>query len=111
VTAKQEAVLRAVREACGEAAAAGELPVFLAGLEQARVEAVLSAASRPELPDAALTLEQAAAMFGEPPETFRRRPDVVKAQIRRPGERRLRYLRSELERILRDRLAANTEEL
>jgi hypothetical protein len=57
--------------------------------------------------DEALALPAAAALLGEPVETFRRRLDYRKALLRLPGERRLRYSRAVLERILRDRLAAN----
>jgi hypothetical protein len=45
--------------------------------------------------------------MGERPETFRRRLDYRRALISRPGERRLRYSRMELERIRRDRIASN----
>lgn len=55
--------------------------------------------------DEALSLPAAAALMGEPAETFRRRVDY--RLLGRPGERRLRYSRSELERIRRDRLAGN----
>jgi hypothetical protein len=109
VTIKGQEALRLVREAALEAAAAGELPAFFGAVMQAGFESLLLAA-RPDPSDAALTLEDAAAMFGEPTETFRRRPDVLKARVDLPGERKHRYLRSELERILRDRLAANAIE-
>ena len=49
----------------------------------------------------------ASSLTEEPVETFRWRLDYRKALLRRPGERRLRYSRVVLERILRDRLAAN----
>jgi hypothetical protein len=109
VTIKGQEALRLVREAAIEAAAAGELPAFFGAVMQVGFES-FQLAARPEPPDAALTLEDAAKMFGEPTETFRRRADVLKARIRRPGERRLRYLRSELERILHDRAAVNAIE-
>lgn len=77
----------------------------LADLEE-RLGAALSDALRPEIPDQVLDLEAAALFMGEPPQTFRRRPEYLKACIRRPGERRLRYSRAELERIKADRLAS-----
>jgi hypothetical protein len=62
---------------------------------------------RPESTDEALTLKEAAKLFGESPHTFRQRLEFRKALISRVGERRLRYSRAELERIKRDRIAAN----
>lgn len=61
----------------------------------------------PDQPDKGLSLAEAADLFGDPPSTFRRRLEYRKALISRPGERRLRYSRAELERIRRDRLARN----
>lgn len=58
--------------------------------------------------DEALGLGAAAKFMGEPTETFRRRLDYRKALLTRPGERRLRYSRAELDRIKRDRLASNS---
>lgn len=79
----------------------------LATLEEA-LGGLLGEALRPErVVDEALTLSAAAALLGEPVETFRRRLDYRKALVRRLGERRLRYSRAALERILKDRLAAN----
>jgi hypothetical protein len=80
----------------------------LADLDLALVGAVEDQ-ERPTLaePDVVLSLEEAAAFMGEPASTFRRRPEYLKALISRPGERRKRYSRVELERIKADRLAAN----
>lgn len=75
------------------------------------LEALTAAFAAPVAPDSGpdegLSLPEAARVMGEPPETFRRRLEHRKALLRRPGERRLRYSRSELERIRRDRLAGN----
>ncbi len=79
----------------------------LAGLEEALGAALGGAVAEEAKPDEALDLPAAAALLGEPVETFRRRLDYRKALLRRPGERRLRYSRAALERILRDRLAGN----
>lgn len=79
----------------------------LASLEEALGGLLGEALRHEKAPDEALTLPAAAALLGEPVETFRRRLDYRKALLRRPGERRLRYSRAALERILRDRLAAN----
>jgi hypothetical protein len=57
--------------------------------------------------DEALDLTAAAGLFNEPPNTFRQRLEYRKALISRPGERRLRYSRVALERILMDRLAVH----
>lgn len=57
--------------------------------------------------DAVLSLKKAARYMGEPTETFRRRGEYLKARVSRDGERRARYSRAELDRIKRDRLAAN----
>ncbi|MGH9367262.1 MAG: hypothetical protein ACRD3M_06280 [Thermoanaerobaculia bacterium] len=76
----------------------------LAGLEEALGGALGPPASAA---DEALPLAAAAALMGEPASTFRRRLDYRKALLSRPGERRLRYSRAELERIRQDRLAAN----
>ncbi len=111
MTIKEQEALRLVREAATEAAAAGGLPDFLAELERARSEALLAAVAPlptpPRPSDETLSLKAAAAFMGEPVETFRRRLDYRKALLRRPGERRLRYARAELERIRGDRLAGN----
>jgi hypothetical protein len=56
----------------------------------------------------ALGLEAAAASFGEAPSTFRQRLEYGKALVSQPGERRLRYSRAALERILGDRLAESS---
>jgi hypothetical protein len=53
------------------------------------------------------SLQEAAEAMGEPASTFRRRPEYLKALISRPGERRRRYSRAQLERIKTDRLEAN----
>ncbi len=82
-----------------------ELMRELAALEEC-LGSELDRAFRPPV-DETLSAEQAAAFLGEPLETFRRRLDYRKALLRRPGERRLRYSRAELERIRRDRLAGN----
>ena len=75
----------------------------LAELED-RVGEAFAAAADPEPVDEVIGLEEAARLMGEPASTFRRRPEFLKARISRPGERRLRYSRAELERIKRDRL-------
>jgi hypothetical protein len=85
----------------------------LAELEEALGRAVsetlrASPAAVPAAPDETFSLAQAAAHLGEPPETFRRRLDYRKARVSRPGERRLRYSRAELDRIQRDRLAVSS---
>jgi hypothetical protein len=107
-----EDVFASLRQAAAKATAAGALPSFLGELERVRTEALLTASLPPVLPapedaTAALGVREAAAMFGEPVETFRRRLEYRKALLTRPGERRLRYSRHELERIRRDRLAGN----
>lgn len=107
-----EEVLAPVRAAAAAAHAAGALPAFLGELERIRAEALLTAALPPVFPareeaTRALDLGEAAAMFGEPIETFRRRLEYRKALLTRPGERRLRYSRDVLERIRKDRLAGN----
>jgi hypothetical protein len=84
----------------------------LAELEEDLGRAVAEALSREapsEVPrdDEGLGLVEAARFMGERPETFRRRLDYRRALISRPGERRLRYSRMELERIRRDRIASN----
>ena len=58
----------------------------------------------PGPPDETIGLPEAAALAGEPTETFRRRLVYRKALVSRPGERRLRYSRRALERIAADRL-------
>ena len=83
-----------------------ELLRELAALEE-RMGGELEVALRPPVIDDTLNAEQAAAFLGEPVETFRRRLEYRKALLRRPGERRLRYSRAELERIRRDRLSAS----
>ena len=66
----RQETLAAVRSAAHDAAAAGELPAFLAELERVRVEAVLGAvASPPVLPTAKgpgrlLSVQEAAARLG-----------------------------------------------
>jgi hypothetical protein len=90
-----------------------ELPAALAELERIRAEALLAAATssvgafRPpeETSDQILDLKAAAAFMGEVPAVFLRRPEYLKASIRRPGERKHRFSRNVLERIIRDRLA------
>jgi hypothetical protein len=70
VTVRQQDAIDAVREAASEASAAGQLPAFLAAVEQVRVEAVLAAAgprevpATPKLPGRVLTVHQAAARLG-----------------------------------------------
>ena len=86
---------------CGRRAA---LLRELADLEE-RLSGAL-AGLRPGVPDEVLGLEEAARFMGEKPSTFRRRPEYLKACLRRPGERSLRYSRAVLERIKLDRLAA-----
>jgi len=101
----------------GEAMEAGAL-AFRAGAVLMSRHAVLSVTAPPTMrdtgptgPDVALGLREAAALFGEPIETFRRRLEYRKALLTRPGERRLRYSRVELERIRQDRLAGNVANL
>ncbi len=79
----------------------------LAGLEETLAEAAPVAPSPVVKADEVLGLAEAAAMLGEPPNTFRQRLEYRKALVSRPGERRLRYSRAELERIRRDRLSGN----
>lgn len=79
----------------------------LASLEEGLGLALADALRPAEVPDKALSLSEVAAFMGEPKDTFRRRLEYRKALLTRPGERRLRYSRAELERILRDRLAGN----
>jgi hypothetical protein len=52
-------------------------------------------------------LADAAKLAGEPSETFRKRPEFLKARISRPGEHRLRYSKRVVERIIADRLESN----
>ncbi len=54
----------AVRQGATEAASEGRLPDFLAELERARAEAILSSVSPSKAPDRVLTVEQTAAMLG-----------------------------------------------
>src|SRR5262245_26600988 len=113
-TIHAESTFGALRSAAKAARDAGRLPEFLGELEKVRTEVLLDAgrptmpSSHVQEPDVAVRLPEAAAMFGEPVETFRRRLQYKKALVKRPGERRLRYSRAELERILRDRLAGNS---
>jgi hypothetical protein len=74
----------------------------LASLEE-RLSSAL-ADLRPVIPDEELELKDAAQLMGEKPSTFRRKPEYLKARLRRPS-RRLRYSRAALERIKLDRLA------
>jgi hypothetical protein len=83
-----------------------ELLRELALVDESIGRAVLEALPHAQA-DEALGLEAAAAFMGEPTETFRRRLDYRKALLTRPGERRLRYSRTVLERIRRDRLASS----
>jgi hypothetical protein len=80
-----------------------ELLREIASLEEA-LDAAVAETVKPEPLDETLTLQEAARLMGEPPETFRRRPEYLKARVSRDGERRLRYSRLELDRIRRDRL-------
>jgi len=74
---------------------------------QAELGAAMAAPSQaPQAPDQALRLEAAAALMGETPAVFLRRPEYEKASIRRPGERIHRFSRRALERILADRVAS-----
>jgi hypothetical protein len=82
-----------------------ELLKELAATEAALAEA-FAAKAEPEAADEVIGLEEAAALMGEPPSTFRRRPEYLKAKVSREGERRLRYSRAALERIRADRLDA-----
>ena len=91
-----------------------ELTRRLAALDE-RLAVALGDAERPEGPegrppppeDRVLGLAEAAAFMGEPPSTFRRRPEYLKALVSRPTERRRRYSRAALDRIKADRLASN----
>jgi predicted DNA-binding transcriptional regulator AlpA len=70
VSLSRTEVLEAIRSAAHEAAAAGELPAFLADLERARVEAVLAAAAPekppgfPHNPSRLLSVHEAAKRLG-----------------------------------------------
>jgi hypothetical protein len=70
VTAQQQDAIEAIRQAASEASAAGQLPAFLAAVEQVRVEAVLAAAvprdepAVPKTPGRVPTVQQAAARSG-----------------------------------------------
>lgn len=93
-----------------EALEAGTLAFRVGAVLMSRHAALSASVAPPALvqePDVALGLREAATLFGEPVETFRRRLEYRKALLTRPGERRLRYSRAELERIRRDRLAGN----
>lgn len=79
----------------------------LASLEESLGTALGDALRPAVVQDETLTAKDAAAFLGEPLETFRRRLDYRKALLRRPGERKLRYSRAELERVRQDRLAGN----
>jgi hypothetical protein len=57
--------------------------------------------------DSILDLAEAANMVGEPPSTFRRRLEYRRALVSRPGQRRLRFSRVELQRIQHARLTAS----
>jgi hypothetical protein len=83
-----------------------ELLRQLAELEESLGRALSESLEVPFLADDILSLQEAAAWMGEPPETFRRRLEYRKALVSRPGERRHRYSRAELDRIRRDRLSA-----
>jgi hypothetical protein len=50
VTVQQQDAIEAVRQAAAEASVAGQLPAFLAAVEQVRIEAVLAAAGPREAP-------------------------------------------------------------
>jgi hypothetical protein len=62
-----------------------ELLRELATLEES-LGAAVTEALEPEPADETLGLEKAAELVGEPPETFRRRPEYLKARVSRPGE-------------------------
>ncbi len=70
MTVHQQNAIEAIRLAASEASAAGQLPAFLAAVEQVRVEAVLAAAGprqgseAPKTPGRVLTVQQAAARLG-----------------------------------------------
>gem|GEM_PF-5972188 len=70
VTVQQQDAIEAIRQAASDASAAGQLPAFLAAVEQVRIEAVLAAAgpreapATPKTPGRVLTVEQAAARLG-----------------------------------------------
>lgn len=79
----------------------------LASIEEAVGDA-FAVEAVPEPRDSVIGLPEAASLMGEPVSTFRRRPEYEKAKVSRPGERRLRYSRVAVERILRDRLGSST---
>jgi hypothetical protein len=79
----------------------------LAELDLELAEVVVAAAPAAQEADAVLSLAEAADFMGEPPSTFRRRPEYLRALLSRPQERRKRYSRAALERIKRERLEAN----
>jgi hypothetical protein len=87
-----------------------ELLRELAELEE-QLGCAIAEALSPAAPaeDKGLGLAEAAALMGEPKETFRRRLEYRKALLTRPRERRLRYSRAALDQIMRDRLAAHGE--
>ncbi len=70
MTVQQQDAIEAIRRAASEANAAGQLPAFLAAVEQVRIEAVLAAAgpreapAAPKTPGRVLTVQQAAARLG-----------------------------------------------
>jgi predicted DNA-binding transcriptional regulator AlpA len=64
VTIREQEALRLVREAASEAAAAGGLPDFLAELERARAEAILSALVPSKAADRLLSVREAADKLG-----------------------------------------------
>jgi hypothetical protein len=82
-----------------------ELTRELAALDDALALA-LEAVQQPDDADEILDLAAAARHVGEPASTFRQRPCYRRALVSGTTERRLRYSRLELDRILRDRLAA-----
>lgn len=80
----------------------------LARIEERIGAALDAAAPSPPAGDRTVSLEEAATLMGEPPETFRRRLEYRKAQVSRPGELRLRFSTAALERVRRDRLEGNS---
>jgi hypothetical protein len=79
----------------------------LADVDDALASALGGTPEIAEPADEVLNQVEAAELVGEPVSTFRRRPLYRKALVSAPGERRPRYSRKALLKLLDSRLAQN----
>ncbi len=70
-----------------------------------RLAVALCGVERPDQPDAVLTLAEAASYAHEPTSTFRQRSCYRAALVSGPREKRLRFSRAALDRVMAERLA------